>query len=253
MTGRVTPTTPDVPGGYPAQMRATRHVIGALGLAVLLATITACGAPSGPSPVSSQTAPAASAVATPASPSDEATAPPSEPVPATSEPATTAPDASAPAEASGEPSDEPSEGPGLAAACSGSDDNRDFFADAAAALDWTVYCGVLPAGWFVQTGEYRLRDGGTLTITYKGPGGATFMLQEGALCAGSDGCAFHGDGTPAGDAPFGDRTGSLFGLSDGGWALAVDAGAPIGWLATGEGIDEATFRSMTADLAAVGD
>ena len=61
-----------------------------------------------------------------------------------------------------EPSPSASAGSGAAAHCSGSDDNRLFFADAAVVLNWTVYCAVLPSGWFVDTGGYRRAGGGRL-------------------------------------------------------------------------------------------
>jgi hypothetical protein len=56
-----------------------------------------------------------------------------------------------------------------ASACSGSHDNRVFFEAIAGQVTWAVYCAVLPAGWFVQTGSFSLRDGGHMDITYKGP------------------------------------------------------------------------------------
>jgi hypothetical protein len=150
-----------------------------------------------------------------------------------------------------EPSEEtPSEsvGPG-AAACSGSDANRDFFEDAASVLNWTVYCAVLPTGWFVNSGEYRRAGGGRLEIAYRGPGGARLELHEGAYCAAGDGCV--PSGTEAGEASFGDKSGTLIATDDGGWALIVDGDAQISWLAVGTGLDEAAFRALTAAIAAV--
>jgi len=235
-------------------MRATRHVLGAVPAVLVAAMVSACIGTSGPSTTPGGAGPSESAAPS----TDVATQPPSEEPASPAPPESTAPEStepppSEPESASAPPSGAPSDEVSIAAACSGSDDNRDFFADAAAALDWSVYCAVLPRGWFVGAGEYRLRGGGSLTITYKGPGGATFQLQEGAVCGDADGCAFHGDGAAAGDAPFGDKTGSLVALSDGTWALVVDAGAPVEWVATGSGIDENQFRGLAADLAVVGD
>ena len=95
-------------------------------------------------------------------PSDEATDEPSE-------------------EPTAEPTDEASPSAGPASACSGTAENKDFYAAAAAAVQWTVYCPVLPKGWFVVTGRYRLAGGGRLEISYRGPSGASFTLREGAV------------------------------------------------------------------------
>ena len=145
----------------------------------------------------------------------------------------------------------PSESAGstAAAVCTGSDANRDFFTKAAASLTWTVYCAVLPARWFVDSGEYRQAGGGRLEIAYRGPGGARFELREGAFCATADGCV--PSGADVGDASLGDQTGTLIATDDGGWALVVDAGAPISWLAIGTGVDEDAFRAFAAGLAVV--
>ncbi len=149
-----------------------------------------------------------------------------------------------------EPSASASAGPGPAGACSGSAENRDFYRAAASALSWTVYCAVLPAGWFVDSGQYRQAGGGWVQIAYRGPGGARLELHEGAFCTASDGCV--PPGTESGDAPFGDKTGTFVTVDDGGWAVVVDRGEKISWLAVGTGLDEAAFRAIVAALAVVG-
>jgi hypothetical protein len=167
---------------------------------------------------------------------------------ATAEP-TPAPTASpAPSDAGAGAS--PSSGTGAAAACSGTDNNRTFFEDAAVAVNWTVYCAVLPAGWFVDSGQYRGSSGGKVEISYKGPGGARFELHEGAFCAAADGCV--PGGTDAGDASFDGSTGTLVTLDGGGWAVVVDRGNPISWLAVGTGMSQATFQTLAGGLAIVG-
>jgi hypothetical protein len=150
---------------------------------------------------------------------------------------------------SADPSPSESAGPDPAAACSGDDKNRAFFADAAAALTWTVYCASLPAGWFVDAGEYRKAGGGRLEISYRGPSGTRLELHEGAFCADGSGCV--PSGTESGDAAFGDQTGTLVATDDGGWAVVVDEGAALSWLAVGKGLNEATFRAITDALTAV--
>jgi len=148
-----------------------------------------------------------------------------------------------------EPSASASAGPGPAGACSGSAENRDFYRAAASALSWTVYCAVLPAGWFVDSGQYRQAGGGWVQIAYRGPGGARLEFHEGAFCTASDGCV--PPGTESGDAPFGDKTGTFVSLDDGGLAVVVDRAEKISWLAVGTGLDEAAFRAIVAALAVV--
>ena len=129
-------------------------------------------------------------------------------------------------------------------ACAGNDDNKAFYADAAANIDWPVYCPVLPARWVVSTGNYSGRGVGQLSISYKGPSGATLSLQQGAFCETSDGCV--PPGTDAGTASFGDQPGTLITLDDGGYAIVVGRAETPSWLAVATGIDEATFRDFAA-------
>jgi hypothetical protein len=159
----------------------------------------------------------------------------------------TATDSATPSAAGASPSG--STGPGSAAACSGTDNNRAFFQTAAAAVKWTVYCAVLPAGWFVDSGSYRGTSGGWVQIAYKGPGGARFELHEGAFCTTPDGCV--PPGTDAGTAPFGNLTATLVTVASGGWAVIVDRGKPIAWLAVGTGTDQATFQRFAGALTIV--
>jgi hypothetical protein len=145
--------------------------------------------------------------------------------------------------ASSEPGSSPSAG------CSGTDNNRDFFAAIAEAVEWDVYCAVLPAGWFVDGGTYRLPAGGWLDVTYRGPADGRLTLREGAFCTEDGDCV--PSGTDVGAAPFGDREGTLVAADDGTWSIAVDRGAEIAWLATGSGLDEGTFRGFAERLVRV--
>ena len=144
-----------------------------------------------------------------------------------------------------------SSGTGSAAACSGSDKNRVFFEAAAAAVTWTVYCAVPPTGWFVDSGQYRGSGGGWLQVAYKGPGGDRLEVHEGAFCSTADGC-IPSAGPDTGEANFGDRRGLFLMLDGGGWAVVLDRGQPISWLAVGTGMNEATFRRLAGALAIVG-
>jgi hypothetical protein len=180
-------------------------------------------------------------------PSAEPTAAPA----ATPEPvATPAPTAEPPTPiptASGEPA--ASGQAGSVDACTGTDDNRTFFADVAAAFDWPVYCAVLPARWSVESGSYRSAGGGKMEIAYKGPGGARFELHEGAFCDLPEGCV--PNGPDAGTAAFGDLSGTLVTGDDGSYAVVVDRGKSRSWLAVGVGLDLDTFKGFAADLSLV--
>ena len=148
-----------------------------------------------------------------------------------------------------DPSASPPSAGGPATACSGSDDNREFYDGVAAAVDWTVLCAVLPKGWYVSTGSYRLANGGRMLIGYKGPGGATLRLSEGAFCLDASGCV--PPGTDGDEVPLGPLTGTLVRLDDGGIAVVADRGRNPSWLLETDGLDEATARAFAAALAVV--
>ncbi len=152
-----------------------------------------------------------------------------------------------PPEASAEPT--PTGAAGSAEACTGNDSNRTFFAQVAAAVDWPVYCPVLPARWSVDSGQYRLAGGGWMRIAYQGPGGARFELSEGAFCDDADGCV--PSGPDAGSAAFGDQTGTLVIGTDGRYAVVVDRGADQSWVAIGVDLDVEVFKDFAANLVRV--
>lgn len=139
--------------------------------------------------------------------------------------------------------------PGTAAACAGSPENRDFYLAVAEAVEWTVLCPVLPDGWFVDSGTYRLAGGGWLEIAYRGPAGARIRLREGGFCPDASGCV--PSGVEVGDVPLGTLAGRLIATDDGGWAVVVDRGAQRSWLLEGSGLAEDVFRSLAAGLAVV--
>lgn len=186
-------------------------------------------------------------------------------------PGTPGPDATSTAEASPTGSEEPTPSPTptesavqtatpvvptaspatTAGACSGSDANRAFFDQAAASMAWPVYCAVLPQGWFLEVGSFRLADGGRLEVTYHGPDDARLELREGSICAAGtdvDTCAPRD--AVIGPAMFGDREGELARLSSG-LVLDVDRGATPSWRATGLGLTEDAFRAICAAFIVV--
>ena len=240
----------------PGRDRSVRHRSPSfLLLAVLAALVVACGGsaataspgdgsaePSGAEPTSSLVAP------TTGDASSEPSEAPSDSAEASDEPTDT-PEPSASEGASETPSSEPTASSGTAVACAGNADNRDFYDSVAAAMSWTVYCPVLPSGWFVDAGAYRLAGGGRMVIGYKGPGGKHIELSEGNFCADTNGCV--PGGSAVGDAAFGDQTGSLISTSDGGWAIVVARGEQPSWLLVGSGMDEDAFRTIAGDLEVV--
>jgi hypothetical protein len=191
-----------------------------------------------------------SSSATAPSPSVEPTIEPSPSPEATPTAAPTPAPIPTPSPTEPQPSVEPSPADaGSVEACTGTDDNRTFFSDVAAAFDWPVYCAVLPAHWSVDSGRYRSAGGGWMEIAYTGPGGARFELHEGAFCDTIDGCVPAGGS--AGDAAFGDLSGTLVIGDDGSYAVVVDRGAARSWLAIGVGLDLEAFKGFAADLALV--
>jgi hypothetical protein len=143
----------------------------------------------------------------------------------------------------------PSPETGAAVSCSGSDQNRQFYADIAGNVDWPVLCAVLPKGWFVGEGRYRLANGGWLRIGYKGPGGATLWLHQGASCVTNGGC--EPSGTDLGSAQLGPLEGTLYEMDDG-FAILVAPGENPSWYLTTSGLDQATTEALAAKVVQVG-
>ena len=150
-------------------------------------------------------------------------------------------------DASGTPS---AEAGGGAEACSGNASNRDFFEDIARAVEWPVLCGVLPKGWFVSQGSYRLANGGKLIVSYKGPGGASITLSEGAYCL-TAAATCRPSGAELGEAALGPLGGTLYETTDG-YAIVVSAGENPGWAMTTKGLTQETTVALGAALAQVG-
>ena len=210
-------------------------------LFLALLVMAACG---GTTPtVAPSDAPERSVPATDAPPVDESAAEPSS-EPSAPEPASPTPPSAEPET----PEPEPTDPTGSAAECTGSDENVAFYAEFAQVVDWAVYCPVLPAGWFVGTGQWRQAEGERLEISYRGPRGAGLMLQEGWFCPGDGDCVPAGE--EIGQTAFGDRDGTLV-ATDGGWAVVVDSGEQPSWLLTISGVGQGTARQIAADVVEV--
>ncbi len=140
----------------------------------------------------------------------------------------------------------PSPTPAPGDVCVGSQENRQFFTDAAHVLKVQVYCaGTLPARWWLQSGNYNK---GLLTIEYKKVG-ASVTIVEGPLTAAL--LIVPQAGSFIENAPFGDRTGEL-GLQDGAYYLQVTVGSAVVYQMTApQAIGLATFKSIAAHMAVV--
>jgi hypothetical protein len=244
------------PAGTSVLPAARSRAVAAAALLLLAASVAACG--SSPATAPAGSAGAARPTADPGGsrpPDVDRTAAPASPGP--TDPGATpgrseAPGPSGTASATTGPAASGSTAglPPGADACSGSAENRDFFAAAAEAMSWDVYCPVLPDGWFVETGAYRLADGGRLDITYRGPAGERLDLRQGAYCAG-DAAACAPRTREIGPAAFGDRTGLLVALGGNdadGFAVYVDAGDAPAWALTGTGMDASGLAAIAAAL-----
>lgn len=214
-------------------------------LASVAFVVVACGLPLDGVPAAGASAsvvvPASAAIASlPAAASADVAATPRDVVPDdAASPAITPPAAAVPERRS----------PHTLPPCSGTSGNLDFYLAVAEAVDWTVLCPVLPDGWFVEAGTYRLAGGGWLDITYRGPGGARLQLREGAFCAEPTGCV--PEGSEVDEVAVGPLPGRLIATDDGRWAAVVDRGAQRSWLVAAAGVDEATFRALAGSLVAV--
>ncbi len=226
-------------------LRGARRALAAFAVTALL--VAACGGTATPSPQpTGRSSPGASG---PAATGEETSPPSARPTP-TDEPTEA-------------PSDQPSEGPsgppsgspgptasaGAAAACTGSADNRAFYEGVADAVAWDVYCAVLPAGWFVETGSFRLSAGGRMEISYKGPAGQRLALRQGYYCAGQTGCI--PAGPDAGPASYGGRPARLVDAGNGAWLVVAEDG-DLNWEARGTGMDGPTLAAYTAAFVRVG-
>ena len=223
----------------------------------IVALVAACGGNSTPPPVVAGSPSQSAAPSQPAAPFASSTPAPSAGASGAVSPTPSAgPDGSASPQVSETPlpTVSPSPQPGSADACSGTAENRDFYAALAASVAWDVYCAVLPPGWFVDSapnsGSYRLSNGGQLTITYRGPAGASLEVREGGYCSGQSGCI--PTGTDSGSASFGDLPARLVDLGNGSLlVLAAPPGSDAAWQATGTGMDGPTLAGYTVAFARV--
>ncbi len=136
--------------------------------------------------------------------------------------------------------------------CTGTAEHQAFFLDAAKKLPFDVYCAVLPSGWFFQSANYTQPNGGQLTIAYKGPGGASLAVSEGAFCTTSDtACSPHV--SIRGTASFGDKPGMLDVLSTPPDVLVVyvNPGTKVAYQISSGNLTQAKFVALAAMMTKV--
>ena len=136
-----------------------------------------------------------------------------------------------------------------AAGCTGTAKHKAFFDDAAGALSFSVYCGALPSGWWLETGNYSQPGGGSLTVSYKNSKGWTVSLGEGNFCPGLPACWT--SISDLGSASFGSLSGSLKLISAGTYGVFVNAGTTHGYQMIGKGMTQAQFVSWAAALVKI--
>ena len=226
--------------------RGTRHLrtgpAALVALVVLTLLVAACGTTDSPTSAPSAESATPGSSNAPGATDGPTGGPTEQPTGEATEPPTGSP--------SGAPTDTPAPSAGGADACSGSDENRAFYEAVAGDVTWDVYCAVLPAGWFVDAGSFRLAGGGKLEISYKGPGGQRIEMRQGTYCAGVDDCI--PTGPDAGSASYGDRSGRLVDTGGGTW-LVVAEGGDVNWEAKGLGMDGPTLASHTAAFVLIGE
>lgn len=165
---------------------------------------------------------------------------------ATAEPTTTTLPTETPTAAA---SPTPAATPGAAAACTGTAEHQAFFVEAASNLSFDLYCGALPAGWWLQSTAYTLPDGGHLDASYKNGAGAQVSIGEGNICKPPKVCASFG--LDIGPASFGSIAGRLHLTESGNYMISVGPISNPSYIMSGQGLGKAQFLSIAAALVKV--
>ena len=139
-----------------------------------------------------------------------------------------------------------------AAACTGTASNKDFFAKAAGAMNWTVYCAVLPSGWSLTEGSYENAPAGLLQVHYKHGTSAEIALYEGNMCGlGPAGfCTWKTLSVDHGPSAFDHLAAELYTYYS---YLVIDTGYGTAheYLVFGTGLTQAQFVAYVAAMRAV--
>jgi hypothetical protein len=117
-------------------------------------------------------------------------------------------------------------------------------------LPFTVYCGILPGGWFFNGSVYTQPNHGHLGAKYSYNTGSGPSIQ---LDEGGDASKFTSvtTGSLLGSAYFGDLTGTLYAVASGGFVLQVAPGTTHAYQAIGTGVSRTTFVNVVGALMKV--
>jgi hypothetical protein len=140
-----------------------------------------------------------------------------------------------------------------AAACTGTTSNNALFAQAAGAMNWTVYCAVLPSGWHVYKGGYDYAPDGLLDVEYQGPGTSWLTLIEGNICGHGGFCAWQSMGVDQGPAAFDHLAAELWVRTANPAFVAIDAnyGSAHEYLIHTVDVSQTTTKAFAAAMIAV--
>jgi hypothetical protein len=159
------------------------------------------------------------------------------------------------AEASSTPSPTPTS---PASFCTGSNDNRAFFAEAARGVGVKVYCATgLPSGWVISAGAWSgSKTVGNVNVVYRYKNTSQrFELKEGAFCTTSKVDCMGGPSAPApwlAGPYFDGRPGEVANLfSSGDWVIEVGAGTTRAYIMTGTNVDVNVLVGFAHNMKAV--
>ena len=135
---------------------------------------------------------------------------------------------------------------GPATVCTGNGDNREFFAGAAAGVDWAVYCLVAEGRWFVIAGNYQRAGAAGWSSRTRVPAAPGSSCPRGTS-ARNRMAACRPAPTPA-RPPSATRSGRSSPVTTAAIRSSWTVARTSSWVATGTDIDEAAFRSIVAGL-----
>jgi hypothetical protein len=134
--------------------------------------------------------------------------------------------------------------------CTGWSGNQAFFPAAARKMGFPVYCVRMGKGWSLSSADYEMpQTGRWLKLTYRGPGGATVSLFQGAFCLTSP-AACSPNKTILATGSFASLSGDLD-LTVSGFAIYVNPGTKTAYQITCTGLSQLAFQNIAANLGVV--
>jgi hypothetical protein len=211
-----------------------------LGLGVSL-LLVACSTTTVTQPPTSSPAPSKTAASTPTKTAKPSLTPIIEPSRSAGASASGSADASSSASASAMPG----------GACTGTDEQKAFFAEAALKLKFDVYCASLPGGWWFQDGQFQEPNGGQITVLYKNNAGSTIRLSEGNWCS-ADPASCWATASTIGPASYGPLSGTMYVVdSSGTLGIYINPSTTHGYSIKGTSLTQSKFTAIAAALVKV--